>query len=143
MKSYSFRLQKLLEMREEKEEQSKLEFKKAENEKRFEEEKLFKLKDNYSKYSNINLNDSVIEKKIRHNYLRSLNYCINETSENLDKKVDIVEKKREELKKCQIEKKTVEILKEKDKLAFEKEQKMIEQKLNDELALYAYMRNQN
>lgn len=32
-------------------------------EKNHTEEKLFKLKNNYSKYSNINLNDSILEKK--------------------------------------------------------------------------------
>ncbi len=53
----------------------------------------------------------------------------------------MVEERREELKTKQVERKTVEILKEKDKLAFEKEQNMIEQRNNDEFALYAFIRN--
>ncbi|APH22057.1 TPA: flagellar export protein FliJ [Clostridium botulinum] len=141
MKGYSFRLQKLLDIREKKEEESKMKFKQAQMEKNHTEEKLFKLKNNYSKYSNINLNDSILEKKIRHSYLNSLNFCINETTNELKQKLKIVEERREELKTKQVERKTVEILKEKDKLAFEKEQNMIEQRNNDEFALYAFIRN--
>ena len=141
MKGYSFRLQKLLDIREKKEEESKMKFKQAQMEKNNTEEKLFKLKNNYNKYNNINLNDSILEKKIRHSYLNSLNFCINETSNELQQKLKVVEERREELKKKQVERKTVEILKEKDKLAFEKEQNMIEQKNNDEFALYAFIRN--
>ncbi|MHB9922158.1 flagellar export protein FliJ [Clostridium botulinum] len=141
MKGYSFRLQKLLDIREKKEEESKMKFKQAQMEKNHTEEKLFKLKNNYSKYNNINLNDSILEKKIRHSYLNSLNFCINETANELQQKLKIVEERREELKTKQVERKTVEILREKDKLAFEKEQNMIEQRNNDEFALYAFIRN--
>ncbi|MBE6057183.1 flagellar export protein FliJ [Clostridium sporogenes] len=141
MKGYSFRLQKLLDIREKKEEESKMKFKQAQMEKNNTEEKLFKLKNNYNKYNNINLNDSILEKKIRHSYLNSLNFCINETSNELQQKLKVVEERREELKTKQVERKTVEILKEKDKLAFEKKQNMIEQKNNDEFALYAFIRN--
>ncbi len=59
----------------------------------------------------------------------------------MKQKLKIVEERREELKTKQLERKTVEILKEKDKLAFEKEQNMIEQRNNDEFALYAFIRN--
>ena len=141
MKGYSFKLQKLLDIREKKEEESKMKFKQAQIEKNNTEERLFKLKNNYAKYNRLNLNDSILEKKIRHNYLNSLNFCINETTNELQEKLKIVEKRREELKTKQVERKTVEILKEKDKLAFEKEQNMIEQKNNDEFALYAFIRN--
>ncbi|ENK0555850.1 flagellar export protein FliJ [Clostridium sporogenes] len=141
MKGYSFRLQKLLDIREKKEEESKMKFKQAQMEKNHTEEKLFNLKNNYKKYNNINLNDSILEKKIRHSYLNSLNFCINETANELQQKLRVVEERREELKTKQVERKTVEILKEKDKLAFEKEQNMIEQRNNDEFALYAFIRN--
>ncbi|EJO5346023.1 flagellar export protein FliJ [Clostridium botulinum] len=141
MKGYSFRLQKLLDIREKKEEESKMKFKQAQIEKNDTEEKLYKLKNNYSKYNNINLSDSILEKKIRHSYLNSLNFCINETKNELQQKLKIVEERREELKSKQVERKTVEILKEKDKLAFQKEQNMIEQRNNDEFALYAFIRN--
>ncbi|MDU5011771.1 MAG: flagellar export protein FliJ, partial [Clostridium botulinum] len=138
---YSFRLQKLLDIREKKEEESKMKFKQAQMEKNHTEEKLFNLENNYNKYNNINLNDSILEKKIRHSYLNSLNFCINETANELQQKLRVVEERREELKTKQVERKTVEILKEKDKLAFEKEQNMIEQRNNDEFALYAFIRN--
>ncbi|WP_251860594.1 flagellar export protein FliJ [Clostridium sp. Marseille-Q2269] len=141
MKGYSFRLQKLLDIREKKEEQSKMNFKQAQMEKNNTEDKLSRLKNNYNKYNNIDLNDSILEKKIRHSYLNSLNFCINETANELKQKLRIVEERREELKIKQVERKTVEILREKDKLAFEKEQNMIEQKNNDEFALYAFIRN--
>ncbi|NFE66065.1 flagellar export protein FliJ [Clostridium sporogenes] len=141
MKGYSFRLQKLLDIREKKEEESKMKFKPAQMEKNHTEEKLFNLENNYNKYNNINLNDSILEKKIRHSYLNSLNFCINETANELQQKLRVVEERREELKTKQVERKTVEILKEKDKLAFEKEQNMIEQRNNDEFALYAFIRN--
>ncbi|ENJ9652599.1 flagellar export protein FliJ [Clostridium sporogenes] len=141
MNGYSFRLQKLLDIREKKEEESKMKFKQAQMEKNHTEEKLFNLKNNYNKYNNINLNDSILEKKIRHSYLNSLNFCINETANELQQKLRVVEERREELKTKQVERKTVEILKEKDKLAFEKEQNMIEQRNNDEFALYAFIRN--
>lgn len=140
MKAYSFRLQKLLDIREKKEDQSKMKFKEAQMAKISVEERLLNLKNNYEKYNSIDLKDSVIEKKIRHNYLNALNFCINETSKELQTKCDELEKKREELKVSQIKRKTVEILKEKDKLAFEKEQKLIEQKANDEFALYGFIR---
>ena len=45
------------------------------------------------------------------------------------------------MKQCQVDKKTVEILKEKQKSAFLREQNLIEQKTNDEFALYAFIRN--
>ena len=125
MKGYSFRLQKLLDIREKKEEESKMKFKQAQMEKNNTEEKLFKLKNNYNKYNNVNLNDSILEKKIRHSYLNSLNFCINETSNELQQKLKVVEERREELKTKQVERKTVEILKEKDKISFEKEQNII------------------
>ncbi|NFT55436.1 flagellar export protein FliJ, partial [Clostridium sporogenes] len=51
MKGYSFRLQKLLDIREKKEEESKMKFKQAQMEKNNTEEKLFKLKNNYNKYN--------------------------------------------------------------------------------------------
>jgi flagellar FliJ protein len=45
------------------------------------------------------------------------------------------------LKQKQIERKTVETLKDKQLKAFIKEQELIEQKSNDEFALYGFIRN--
>lgn len=137
---YKFRLQKLLDIRKDLEEKSKLIFKEAQREKDVVENELNNLKENYNTHRNINLYESVVQQKIKQNYLNALNIAINETTQVLEDKEKILEEKREELKKCQVEKRTVEILKEKQKSAFIKEQNLIEQKNNDEFALYAFIR---
>lgn len=138
---YKFRLQKLLDIRKDIEEKSKLKFKEAQREKNMVEEELSNLKENYKIHRNIDAYESVIQQKIKQNYLNALNLAIDETTVVLKDKDKILEQKREELKQCQVEKKTVEILKEKQKSAFLKEQNLIEQKTNDEFALYAFIRN--
>ncbi|MHC6179374.1 flagellar export protein FliJ [Clostridium sp. JNZ X4-2] len=138
---YKFKLQKLLDMRIHKEDESKIEFQKAQSERLEIKEKLTQLEDNYNKYKNRPLPASAIEQKITHIYINALDYNINETSRALNKKEKIVEEKREKLKQSQIDRKTVEILKDKGYGAFVKEQNRIEQKLNDEFALYGFIRN--
>jgi flagellar protein FliJ len=142
LEQYQFRLQKLLDIRVDKEEESKRNFKQAQNEKLKVEEKLNNLKQSYEKYREITGTESVIERKIKHVYLNSINYNIAETSEELKSKERVLEDKREELKLKQIDRKTVESLKEKQKAEFIKEQELIEQKMNDEFALYAFIRKQ-
>lgn len=141
MQQYHFRLQKLLDIRLQKEEESKRIFKEAQSEKLKVEKKLNELKENYIKYRTISNKESVIEQKIRHVYLNAINYSINEAHEELAKKQKVLEEKRDELKQKQIERKTVETLKEKQKETFFKEQNLIEQKANDEFALYGFIRN--
>lgn len=141
MKGYRFKLQKLLDIRMDKEEESKREFQKAQNESLKVKEKLDSLRENYNKYRNISSCQSVIDQKIKHIYLNTLNYSINETLQELDVKERIVEFKREELKQKQIDRKTVEILRDKERDLFVKEQNMIEQRMNDEFALYGFIRN--
>ncbi|OFI06808.1 flagellar biosynthesis chaperone [Clostridium acetireducens DSM 10703] len=140
MKKYKFRLQKLLDIRKEKEEESKIEFKKAQKEKLDLENKIHNLKNNYKKYNSIKNNESIIEQKIKMQYLNALVFTINDANKELEYKIQILDKKREELKQKQIERKTVEILKEKKKNEFIKEQNLIEQKANDEYALYGFIR---
>ncbi|WML35440.1 flagellar export protein FliJ [Clostridium sp. OS1-26] len=141
MQQYHFRLQKLLDIRLQKEDESKRIFKEAQSEKLKVEKKLNELKENYIKYRTISSKESVIEQKIRHVYLNAINYSINEAHEELAKKQKVLEEKRDELKQKQIERKTVETLKEKQKETFLKEQNLIEQKANDEFALYGFIRN--
>lgn len=141
MQQYHFRLQKLLDIRLQKEDESKRTFKEAQSEKLKVEKKLNELKENYVKYRTISNKESVIEQKIRHVYLNAINYSINEAHEELAKKQKVLEEKRYELKQKQIERKTVETLKEKQKETFLKEQNLIEQKANDEFALYGFIRN--
>lgn len=140
MGKFNFRLQKLLDLKFQKEEQSKIVFKKAQEEKLQMEEKLNLLNDNYRKYSETMMFGTVIEQKITHNYLNALVSCIDETKIELYKKNEMLEQKRKELVEKQIERKTVETLKEKQKDKFELETKLVEQKFNDELALYGYIR---
>lgn len=140
MAAYKFPLQKLLDIRIEKEEQSKRSFMEAQREKQFVEKKLNEMKQKYARYNVINKNETIIEQKIKRHYLNALNEGIAVTSSELaekDKKVDAC---REDLKEKQVERKTVEILKEKKQEAFIKEQDRIEQVNNDEFALYAYIR---
>lgn len=143
MEHYQFRLQKLLDIRADKEEESKRNFKEAQSEKLKVEEKLNNLKESYKKYREMTGEESVIERKIKHVYLNAINYNITETSKELKIKERVLEDKREDLKLKQIDRKTVESLKEKQKAEFIKEQELIEQKMNDEFALYAFIRQQN
>ncbi|MCB2356681.1 flagellar export protein FliJ [Clostridium estertheticum] len=139
--AYKFRLQKLLDIRQDFEDKSKLEFKEAQREKNMVEKELDSLKENYSAHRNIDAYESIIQQKIKQNYLNALNYSIDKNTIVLEDKGKILEQKREKLKLCQVEKKTVEILKEKQKISFLKEQNLIEQKSNDEFALFAFIRN--
>ncbi|MEA4825243.1 MAG: flagellar export protein FliJ [Clostridium sp.] len=141
MSGFNFRLQKILDIRYQREEESKRLFKEAQDNKNVIEKKLSELECNYKKYSRLETNCSMVERKIRQNYCNVLHFNINETTVELSKKSEELEIKREDLKKSQIERKTVEILKDKQKQAYLKEQNLIEQKNNDEFALYGFIRN--
>lgn len=141
MSGFNFRLQKILDIRYQREEESKRLFKEAQDNKNLIEKKLNELECNYKKYSRLETNCSMVERKIRQNYCNVLHFNINETTVELSKKSEELEIKREDLKKSQIERKTVEILKDKQKQAYLKEQNLIEQKNNDEFALYGFIRN--
>lgn len=141
MSGFNFRLQKILDIRYQREEESKRLFKEAQDNKNVIEKKLNELECNYKKYSRLETNCSMVERKIRQNYCNVLHFNINETTVELSKKSEELEIKREDLKKSQIERKTVEILKDKQKQAYLKEQNLIEQKNNDEFALYGFIRN--
>jgi flagellar protein FliJ len=140
MAGYKFPLQKLLDMRAEKEEQSKRKFMEAQREKQIVEQKLDEMKQNYDRYNVVNIEETLIERKIKRHYLNALNVGIAETSTELEEKNEKVDACRTDLKQKQIDRKTVEILKEKKREAFIKEQDRIEQVNNDEFALYAYVR---
>jgi flagellar protein FliJ len=137
---FKFSLEKLLEIRTEKEEESKRLFTKTQREKQMEEEKLNDLKFSYEKYSGINKGESLAYQKIKRNYLFALDKGIDETEKNLNVKLKELDIRREDLLKKQIERKTVDILKERKSTEFYKELDRQEQILIDELALYAYMR---
>ncbi|RXI37470.1 flagellar export protein FliJ [Clostridium tetani] len=141
MKGYKFNLQKLLDIRKDREEQCKIQFQNAQKLKMDIENKLISLKDSYRRYSSEISEESVVNRKIRHQYLINVSHNIELTIEELKKREAEVEKVRISLKQKQIERKTVETLREKDKNAFIKEQNLLEQKANDEFALYGFVRN--
>lgn len=141
-KGFKFGLDKLLEMREKKEEESKRRFTQSQREARKTKVKLDDLNDSYKKYNGINKGETLVYQKIKKNYLFALNKGIDETEKELKLRERELDFRREDLKKKQIERKTVDILKEKQLTAYNKEQNRIEQINNDEFALYSYMRNQ-
>lgn len=141
MNGYHFRLQKLLDIRMNKEEESKRNFKEAQIEKMKVENKINILKENYDKYRDLRKSESIMEKKIRHIYLNTINFNINEASQELKKKEKNLEDKLQDLKQKQIDRKVVETLKENQLEKFLKEENLKEQKINDEFALYGFIRN--
>ncbi|ASW43097.1 flagellar export protein FliJ [Clostridium isatidis] len=138
---FKFSLEKLLDIRKEKEEESKRKFTKTQKEKQETEQRLDALKENYEKYNGIRPGEDLIYQKIKKNYLFALNKGIEQTEKELIAKTKELDIKRKELIEKQIERKTVDILKEKKKVAYYKELDRIEQLQLDEMALYAYVRN--
>ena len=138
---FKFGLDKLLEIRKAKEEESKRLFTESQREKRKIEEKLDGLKSNYNKYKGINPNEDVIYQKLKRYYLQGVQSGIKSTEKDLIIKNQEVDKKRKELTVKQMERKTVETLKDNKYAAYVKEQDRVEQINIDELALYAYVRN--
>ncbi|AGX44892.1 flagellar export protein FliJ [Clostridium saccharobutylicum] len=137
---FQFGLDKLLEMRKEKEEESKRLFNESQRAKKQIEEKLEELKGNYHKYKGISPNEDVVYQKLKRYYLQGLQSGIKSTENELVLKNNEIDKRRKELTEKQIERKTVETLKDKKYMAYIKEQDRVEQINSDELALYAYMR---
>lgn len=138
---FKFTLEKLLDIRIEKEDESKRKFTKTQNEKTLAEEKLEDLKNSYEKYNGINPGETLSYQKIKKNYLFALDKGIEQVNKELEVKTKELEIRRTDLVKKQVERKTVDILKENKKIAFYKEQDRLEQITLDELALYAYIRN--
>ena len=140
-KRYRFSLQKLLEIREEKEEESKRLFTETKNRKIATENELKELRELYENYKGIKPGETVIYQKIKRQYLKALEFGIKEKEKELELREKELEQRRLDLKEKQIERKTVSKLKEKQYESYQKEQNRIEQLNNDEFALYGYMRN--
>ena len=140
---YKFSLQKLLEIRGEKEEESKRLFTESQRQKQITENELNNMRDSYDKYKGIRPGEDVIYQKIKRNYLLALESGIKSKEKELVVKSREVEVRRIDLKQRQVDRKIVETLKEKQYRAFIKEQDRIEQINNDEFALYAYIRDKS
>lgn len=141
MEKFHFRLEKLLEIRRELEDESKIQFKNAQDEKVKAEEELQSLKEKYKEVSKNKNCSTIFEYKIVNNYINFLDKRIEEEKINLKNKTIAVEEKRKELIDKQRDRKAVEKLRENKYLEYVKESQAIEQKNNDEFALYGFIRN--
>lgn len=140
MNKYRFKLEKLLDLRKEKEEEAQKEFIEAQLNRDKTSQQQIESKNKYKFYSTNKPKESVIERKIRNNYLNALTLEINRISLKLENENIEVELKRKEVVERQVERKTVEKLKENGEEVFKKEQEDIEQKSNDEFALFGHIR---
>lgn len=141
MSKFKFKLQKLLDIKIKDEEESKLRYTQAQNQKKIIENNLRNLEMNYIKYSDISNAQDAVTQKITINYLSSLTQSIKVTNEQLEKEEVKVAKAKEDFIEKQINRKSLETLKENEMLRVKKEEERIEQITNDEFALYAYIRN--
>lgn len=140
---FKFGLDKLLEIRKAKEEESKRLFTESQREKKKTEEKLEELKQSYHKYKGIDPNEDIIYQKLKRYYIQGVQSGIKAVEKELVIKNQEIDKRRKELTVKQMERKTVQTLKDKKYEAYVKDQDRVEQINLDELALYAYVRNQD
>jgi flagellar FliJ protein len=140
---FKFGLDKLLEIRQAKEEESKRLFTESQRERKKIEEKIEELKESYHKYKGISPNEDVVYQKLKRYYIQGVQSGIKTNEKQLVIKDQEVDKRRRELTVKQMERKTVQTLKDKKHEAYVKDQDRVEQINLDELALYAYVRNQD
>ena len=140
MSNFKFKLQKLLDIRVNEEEESKLFYSKAQNQKNIVENKLHELENNYKKYSDISRAKDTISQKITMNYLSYLNTTIKDTEKELEAKEIELEKAKKDFIDKRIKRRSLEVLKENKILEIRKEEERLEQISNDEFALYGYIR---
>lgn len=140
MSNFKFKLQKLLDIRVNEEEESKLFYSKAQNQKNIVENKLHELENNYKKYSDISRAKDTISQKITMNYLSYLNTTIKDTEKELEAKEIELEKAKKDFIDKRIKRRSLEVLKENKILEIKKEEERLEQISNDEFALYVYIR---
>ena len=140
MSNFKFKLQKLLDIRVNEEEESKLFYSKAQNQKNIVENKLHELDNNYKKYSDISRAKDTISQKITMNYLSYLNTTIKDTEKELEAKEIELEKAKKDFIDKRIKRRSLEVLKENKILEIKKEEERLEQISNDEFALYGYIR---
>nr|WP_317331043.1 flagellar export protein FliJ [uncultured Romboutsia sp.] len=140
MSKFKFKLQKLLDIRINEEEESKLLYSQAQNQKNIVENKLIELENNYKKYSDISIAKDTITQKITMNYLANLNTYIKDTVKELKAKEIELENAKKDFIDKRIKRRSLEVLKENQILEMKKEEERLEQISNDEFALYSYIR---
>ena len=111
MSKYKFKLQKLLDIRIDEEEESKLLYSKAQNNKNIVANKLNELENNYKKYSDISIAKDTITQKITMNYLMHLNTHIKDTAKELQAKEVELEKAKKDFIDKRIKRRSLEVLK--------------------------------
>lgn len=141
MTNYKFKLQKLLDIKIKEEEESKLEYTKAQNDKKTLEDNIKKLDCSYKKYAQFEESEDTISQKVRLNYLHSISQTIEQSNKILVEKEKIVVEAKDKFIERQIDRKSLETLKENKFIKLRKEEARKEQIENDEFALYAYIRN--
>lgn len=141
MTIYKFKLQKLLDIKIKEEEESKLEYTKAQNDKKALEDNIKRLDLSYKKYSQFEESEDIVSQKLRLNYLHSISQTIEQSNEMLKEKKKIVVEAKDKFIEKQINRKSLETLKENKFIKLRKEEARKEQIENDEFALYAYIRN--
>ena len=94
---FKFSLDKLLDIRREKEEESKRLFTESQREKRKIEEKIEDLQNNYDKYKGINEHEDVVYQKLKRYYVQGLQRGIKTAKDDLLSKNLEVDKRRREL----------------------------------------------
>lgn len=140
MSNFKFKLQKLLDIRINEEEESKLLYSQAQNKKNIVENKLTELENSYKKYSDMSIAKDTITQKITMNYLSHLNVSIKETIKELEEKEVELENAKKDFIDKRIKRRSLEVLKENQILEMKKEEERLEQISNDEFALYSYIR---
>ena len=140
MSNFKFKLQKLLDIRVNEEEESKLFYSKAQNQKNIVENKLHELENNYKKYSDISRAKDTISQKITMNYLSYLNTTIKDTEKELEAKEIELEKAKKDFIDKRIKRRSLEVLKENKILEIKKEEERLEQISNDEF-IWIYKKN--
>ena len=140
MSNFKFKLQKLLDIRINEEEESKLLYSQAQNKKNIVEKKLIELENSYKKYSDMGIAKDTITQKITMNYLSHLNVSIKETLKELEEKEVEVKNAKKDFIDKRIKRRSLEVLKENQILEMQKEEERLEQISNDEFALYSYIR---
>lgn len=138
---FVFGLEKLLDIRVKKEEESIRDFQEVRRQKKIIEEHITSLKEDYDKHKGIKKGESVVYQKIKRNYIIALSQGIEQKEKELVVKSKEVDFKRDIVKQKTIDRKTVELLKDKEFQAFNREQERVERVNNDEFALYSYFRN--
>jgi flagellar protein FliJ len=141
-KKFSFRLQKVLDIRVKDEEEVKIRFSEIQSRKIKIEDKLKTLKSDYDRYSRQGICENIVNQKITINYLGALNNTIRDISSEFNKACEELENLKSELINRQVERKSLEKLKEQKYTEFLKEEDMKEQIINDEFAIISFARKQ-